>query len=68
MTEISTSDVFNDLHTIHNNHDREHYELVLENITFEQLQIIKEYLPYLLNISELAFIKRFERFDKHQKV
>lgn len=60
------SDVFNDLHTIHNNHDREHYKLVLENITFEQLQIIKEYLPYLLNISEWLY-QTIERFDKHEE-
>ena len=60
------SSEFNDLHIIQNNHDREHYKLLLENITFEQLQSIKEYLPYLLNISEWVY-QTIERLEKHEE-
>lgn len=58
--------VFNDLHTKHNNNDREHYKLVLECINFEQLEKIKEYLPYFLNASEWVY-QTIERLDKHEE-
>ncbi len=56
---------YSSVHIIHNNHDREHSKLLLENITFEQLQIIKEYLPYLLNVSEWVY-QTIERLDKQE--
>lgn len=63
------SSAFNNLHitpSLPNNHDREHYKLVLENINFEQLQKIKEYLPYFLNTSKWVY-QAVERLKKHEE-
>lgn len=59
------SSEFSDLYTKQNFHNREHYKLLLENITFEQLQIIKEYLPYLLNASIWVY-QAIQRLDKNE--
>jgi len=57
---------FDQLHTSQEFYTREHYKLLLENITFAQLKSIKSYLPYFLNVAEWVY-QAIENLNKHKE-